>query len=290
MESSEDLDPVLSQSEFNEIVELLFCHGLHKNFHNLLLKIVEKFPDLEQTFSSPHRQTLLLLAYCHKFQLSSPLPDIRDHRFLWTLHEGLVGALKTDTAWVDTMGKLDVYKLVGGLRCLLTRAILLQPKFIPKDIESTIGSYFPTLPIKPSNSKAWQNWADILKLSLEDRSEALTEVNTLNKKTVGHMTAKLDNLAVERKKTSQDDSFITVWKSVTPKFDDFVRLLRIQLPEQFLDKIASHSHPKIKMLSTRIQPSSSEDEVIQFFYYLCDIHTESQFWTSNFVMEKLSGI
>jgi len=294
MESSgEDLDPILSENEFKEIVELLFCHGLHKNLHTLLLKIVKKFPDIEQEFSSPHRQALILLAYCHKFQLNGPLPEIRHYKFLWNLHQSVVGVLKADTTWVNSIPKSDVYKLVGGLRCLITRSILLRPNFVPKDVESAIASYFPTLPVVPRNSRAWENWADILNLDIEEKSQTLKDVNEVNRKNVSHLTEKLNKLAVERKKSSleHDDSVIIVWESVAPKLGAFLRHLRSLLPpEGFLDRIASHSHPKMKILSKRIQPNASEEEVIKFFFYICDIHTESQFWTSNFVVSKVSGI
>jgi len=293
MESSgEDLDPILSENEFKEIVELLFCHGLHKNLHTLLLKIVKKFPDIEQEFSSPHRQALILLAYCHKFQLNGPLPEIRHYKFLWNLHQSVVGVLKADSTWVNTIPQLVVYKLVGGLRCLITRSILLRPKFIPKDVESAIASYFPTLPVVPGNSRAWENWSDILKLDIEDKSQALKDVNELNRMNVSHLTEKLNKLAFERKKSGleHDESVIIVWESVAPKLDAFLRHLRNLLPEGFLDRIASHSHPKMKILSKRIQSGANEEEVIKFFFYICDLHTESQFWTSNFVMSKVSGI
>jgi len=283
-------DPVLNSDEFDEIVDLLLCHGLQKDRSDLLSKIIEKLPDFDEKFCSPHRQVLILLAYCYKFQQNGPLPDISHHKFLHTLHDSLVGLLKSEARLTDLMSRIDTYKLVGGIRALLARAVLLQPKFTPKDIEITIANYFPTLPVKPSNSKPWENWAEILKLDLEDNCDVLKEVNRVNGISAKHLTVKLNNLAVERRKTSQDGSIIIIWNTVAPKFDEFVRHLKSLLPENFLENIATNSHPKMKIISSKIQPNASEAEVIQFFDYLCDIFMESKFWTSNFVLEKLSNV
>lgn len=298
MDPIETVDPVLCCDEFEQIVDLLFCHGLHKDFPNLLTKIVDKFPDFEQKFSSPHRQVLILLAYCHKFQQNGPLPDIRHYMFLHTLHDGVVGLLKTEQRLVELMSRTDIYKLVGGVRCLLARSILMSPKFTTRDIETTIASFFPTLPVKPSNNKHWESWAEILNIDLEEKCEVLKEdtrevlqmVNKVNAISAKYMKDKLDNLPVERRKTCHDESIVSVWNPVASKFDEFVRHLRSLLPENFLDKIDESSHPKIKMISFRIQPHASEVELMDFLDYLCDIYMESKFWTSNFVLEKISTV
>eukprot|EP00091_Calanus_sinicus_P005546 TRINITY_DN1598_c0_g1_i4.p1 TRINITY_DN1598_c0_g1~~TRINITY_DN1598_c0_g1_i4.p1 ORF type:complete len:292 (-),score=71.45 TRINITY_DN1598_c0_g1_i4:15-890(-) len=285
MEPSEALDPLLSSDEFDEIIEILFCHGLHKHLPNLLGKIIERFPDFDERFCSPHRQMLLLVAYCQDFQKNGPLPSIRHTMFLSTLHDSIVGLLKSEHKLVDLAGSLNTYKLVGGLRCLLARSILMNPKFSVTDIERTISSYFPTLPVKPSNYKHWASWAEILKIDLEEKSEVLTNASKVNGMSAKHLRDKLDNLPVERKKpdSDQDKSIIHVWKTVSLRFDDFVRHLMSLLPENFLSKIVENPHPKIKMLSSRLDPMAVESEVIAFLDYLCDIYVESEFWTSGFV-------
>lgn len=285
METCEALDPLLSSDEFDEIVEILFCHGLHKDLPNLLSTIIERIPDFDERFSSPHRQMLVLVAYCQDFQKNGPLPDIRHTMFLSTLHDSMVGLLKSQHKLVDMIGSLNTYKLVGGLRCLLARSILMNPKFSVTDIERTISSYFPTLPVKPSNYKHWESWAEILKIDLEDKSEVLKEANRVNGMSAKHLRDKLDNLPVERKKPDQDESIINVWKTISLKFDEFVRHLMSLLPENFLSKIGVNPHPKIKMLSSRIDPLASEAEVMAFLDNLCDIYIESKFWTSDFVQE-----
>ena len=63
--------------------------------------------------------------------------------FLSTLHDSMVGLIKSQHKLVDLIGSLNTYKLVGGLRCLLARSILMKPKFSVTDIERTISSYFP---------------------------------------------------------------------------------------------------------------------------------------------------
>eukprot|EP00092_Neocalanus_flemingeri_P020320 GFUD01022010.1.p1 GENE.GFUD01022010.1~~GFUD01022010.1.p1 ORF type:complete len:296 (-),score=61.80 GFUD01022010.1:22-909(-) len=293
MDAWEDLDPVLKKNEFDEIVDLLLCHGLHKDLPNLLTEIIEKLPEFDGKLTSPFRQILVLLAFCNKFQQNGPLPDIKDHSFLYNLHEGVVGFLKAEPSLVELMSPASTYKLVGGLRLLLARSILMSSKFLPKDVETTIANYFPTFPVKPSNSKSWENWADILQINLEEKScEVLKQVNKVNSVSAKHLTEKLNNLPVERRKSNLDvdDSVIIVWKSVAPKFDEFVRHLRSLLPENFLDKIASNSHPKIKMLASRIPPNASEGDVIAFFDYICDVEMETKFWTSSFVQQIISPV
>jgi len=287
MDTSEVLDPIINADEFDELVELLFCHGLHKDFPDLLSRINEICPNLAPEPSSPHRQILFLLAYCQSFQKNGPLPDIRHTMFLSTLHDSVVGLFKTEQKLVELMTKESTYKLVGGLRAVLARSILMSPKYTVKDIERTISSYFPTLPVKPSNYRHWESWAEILKVDLEEKSDALTFASNVNRTSAKYLKDKLDSLPVERKKC-HDESIITVWTSIAPKFDEFVRHLRSLLPENFLVKIGESSHPKIRMLSGRISPGADEDEVMAFFDYLSDISIESKFWNSDFVQTKIA--
>ena len=77
------------------------------------------------------------------FQKNRPLPDIRHTMFLSTLHDSMVGLLKSEHKLVDLIGSLNTYKLVGGLRCLLARSILKNLKFSVADVKQTISSYFP---------------------------------------------------------------------------------------------------------------------------------------------------
>ena len=97
-------------------------------------------------------------------------------------------------------------------------------------------------------------------------------MNRVNGMSAKHLRANLDNLPVERRKTDQDESIRNVWKTISLKFDEFARHLRSLLPENFLAKIKEISHPKIKMLSSMIDPHASEEEVIAFHDYLCDIY------------------
>jgi len=280
-------DPVLSTDEFYEISDLLLCHGLQNNLATLSRKILDKCPDLVTKYSCPTRQLEILLAFCLKFQQKGPLPEIREHTFLHTLHDGLVGLLKVDHRLVELMSSIDLYKLVGGVRCLLALAVIRHKKFTPKDIEITIASFFPNLPVTPGNSKYWENWGNILQIDLKVMSDDLKTINSVNKKNVKYLTNKLDNLPVVRAKVSHDDSIMTIWNVIKPNFDVFVTHLKSLNLGDFLGKICLHSDPKIKMLSNRIDANDSEEEVIEFFDTLCDIHLESQFWTSELIMSKL---
>jgi len=275
-DADEHLDPIINNDEFNELIELLYCHGLYKEQPNLLYRISEKCPEFPQA-TSPHRQLVTLLAYCKKFQKDGPLPALRDTLFIHTLHDGVVGILKTEQKLVEMLTRDITYKLVLGIKSLLTRSILISPKFLVKDVQRTITSYFPVLPVRPSNSQFWENWAQILNIDLEEDSDLLSLVSSTNAKSEKHFRDKLDNLPVERRKTCHDESIMIIWNSIAPKFDDFVRLLTSLLPKNFLEEIVHSSHPKLRMLAQRVGPDSCEEEVIGFLDHLCDIYVESEF-------------
>jgi len=285
--NSDRLYPVFDDDEFNEVSELLFCHGLHKDLPNLLRRISQRYPQILE-FSSPHRHVLSLLAFCQKFQRDGPLPAIRDTLFLHTLHEGVIGILKSEDQLVEAMTSEKTLKLVVGLRSLLTRSLLHNHKYTVKDIETTVSGFFPILPVRPSNSQHWDSLAEILKIDLEEESEVLAMANSVNKKSEKHFRDKLDNLAVERRKIIVDESITIIWQTFADKFSDFVRHLKGLLPQNFLMKVVENSHPKLKLTTERIGLESDEEEVIEYFDYICDLNIESKFWASDFVRKKIS--
>jgi len=288
MDYSYRLDPVFDEDEFIEVSELLLCHGLHKDLPHLLRRISQRYPRILE-FSSPHRHVLSLLAFCQKFQREGPLPAIRDTLFMHTLHEAVVGILKSEDQLVEAMTREMTLKLVVGLRSLLTRSLVHNHKYTVKDIETTVSSFFPILPVRPSNSQHWDSLAQILKIDLEEESEVLTMVNSVNKISEKHFRDKLDNLAVERRKIVVDESITNIWQTFAEKFSDFVRHLKGLLPSNFLMKIVENSHPKLKLTTVeRIGIESDEEEVIDYFDYICDLHIESKFWASDFVTKKIS--
>jgi len=285
--NSDRLDPVFDDDEFKEVSELLFCHGLLQDLPNLLRRITQRYPQILE-FSSPHRHVLSLLAFCQKFQRDGPLPAIRDTLFLHTLHEGVIGILKSEDQLVEAMTSEKTLKLVVGLRSLLTRSLLHNHKYTVKDIETTVSGFFPILPVRPSNSQHWDSLAEILKIDLEEESEVLTMANSVNKISEKHFRDKLDNLAVERRKIIVDESITIIWQTFGDKFSDFVRHLKALLPKNFLMRVVENSHPKLKLTTERIGPESDEEDVIDYFDYICDLHIESKFWASDFVRKKIS--
>merc|ERR1712179_57149 len=121
-------------------------------------------------------------------------------------------------------------------------------------------------PVRPSNSQHWDSLAQILKIDLEEESEVLTMANSVNKISEKHFRDKLDNLAVERRKIVVDESLTMIWQTIAEK-----------------------SHPKLKLTTAeRIGIESDEEEVIEYFDYICDLHIESKFWASDFVTKKIS--
>lgn len=286
MDNSEPLEPVINDDEFIEIVELLVCHGLHKDLPNLLSKINQRCPQCVDV-SSPHKQVLSLLAYCQKFRRDGPLPALRDTIFIHTLHEGVVGLIKSNKNVIEHLTSESTLKIVSGLRSLLTRSMIVNPKFTVNDIERTVSSFFPTLPVRPSNSKHWENYAQILNIDLEDKSEDLVDANSVNVKMEKYFRDKLNNFPVERKKITTDEFITSIWASFADKFCHFVEHLKSLVPDNFLIKLVECSHPKLKLIVGRIGPESDEKEVIEFLDYVCDLHIESKFWTSDFVRKKV---
>jgi len=289
MDFCDRLDPVIHEDEFIEVSELLFCHGLHKDLPHLLDRVSRRCPQILE-LSFPHKHVLSLLAYCQKLQREGPLPAIRDPLFMHTLHEGVVGILKSEDQLVEAMTSEHTLRLVVGLRSLLTRSLLHDKKFTVKDIERTVASFFPILPVRPSNSQYWDSWARILKIDLEEKPECdvLTMANRINKTSEKHFRDKLDNLAVERRKITVDESILVIWRTFEDKFSDFVRHLKDLLPSNFLMKLVESSHPKLKLTTVKLSPESDEQEVIEYFDYVCDLYMESNFWSCNFVTKKIS--
>jgi len=176
MEIHGTLDPFIDSTDFSELVNLLLCHGIRMSYTNLLQSIYEKVPDISSSF----RQIFVLYSFCSSLLQSDHLQHLEHSTYLSTLHDGIIGFCKSNPVVSYSMSKIGLLKFIGGLRYLLTKSILLNPKFTVHDIQRTVQSFFPILPLKPSNFKHWQNLAAILHINLDDDKDILREANDKN--------------------------------------------------------------------------------------------------------------
>ena len=167
--------PLISHSELMEILEVIFCHGLQNNLASLTSKIADTYPQiLTGSASSPYRQLTVFSGFFSKFLRVGPLPYIRNYKFLNTLHNGIIGMVRNNSQVFHPMPNSDIIKLVSGVRLMLGRALLLEEKFVVKDIETFIVKYLPVLPVTAESFKSWRSLGEILKF----------DVNQLNDKTI----------------------------------------------------------------------------------------------------------
>jgi len=281
-------DPLISDQDFQQILGAMICYGILNNYNNFLSLVNEKTPNEELEMLYNSHQISLFYKFCDKFIKKSPLPELRHTGFLSTLHDGIVGFLKSEMIRDDWMHKVEKYKLVAGLRWLLTRAIVYDRKFSVSDIERTVSSYFPVLPIKPSNSIQWEKWGKILKSDLVDQPgsepDLVKFMSDFNHKANKYFTAKIDNIATERKNidiVKQDESIMTIWSTIIDFFKTFVEQLGMILPQNALEILFEDPDDKMMLLTQKINSNNpSEDDLICFFNYLKNSLIESKFWMS----------
>ena len=95
------------------------------------------------------------------------LPDILNHSFLYTLHDGLKAFLISHPVAIEKMPREDIVKMMAGLRTLILKAVLLSPQFTSRDVQSLMTSFLPTLPITKSNTAQWLDWTNTLHIRLD---------------------------------------------------------------------------------------------------------------------------
>jgi len=285
MDINDTLDPFIDSTEFSELVNLLLCHGIRMSYTNLLQSIYEKVPDIAEN-SSSFRQIFVLYSFCSSLLQSDHLQHLEHSTYLSTLHDGIIGFCKSNPVVSYSMSKIGLLKFIGGLRYLLTKSILLNPKFTVHDIQRTVHSFFPILPLKPSNFKHWQNLAAILHINLDDDKDILREANDKNFKAVRYFTQKIDDLAVERSKSLLERNKWTsfMWNNLKSFYVEFVKVLNDSLPGDPVVEISRSSNEKLKILSSKIKNDSSEKNMISFLNHICDLYKESKFWSSDLIL------
>lgn len=282
-----DLQPISSE-DFNQIINILLANAFLKNQSKLISKISSCNPNYLEIFSASHRQTLVFLSFYRKWRETGPLPDLRHYKFLLTLHDGVLGILKTNREILDKMARPDVIKLVTGLRTLLGKAVMLEEKFVIKDVETFIIKYFPVLPITGQNRMYWLTLTEVLDIDLENNEELkmISKVNTI---TTNHLNHGLLNLAKERERNvaDLDASFLSIFNTIDPKLSSFIKLVEDLIPKNYPLNMISHLNPETKAVLQKINMNAEEEKLIEELESLVNFSTESFFWTSNLIYQRL---
>jgi len=281
-----DLKPISSE-DFNQIIKILLANAFLKNQSKLISKISSCSPNYLDIFSATHRQTLIFLSFYRKWRENGPLPDLRHYKFLLTLHDGVLGILKTHREILDTMPRPDVIKLVTGLRTLLGKAVMLDEKFVIKDVETFIMKYFPVLPITVQNQTYWLILTEVLDIDLENKEELkmISKVNTI---TTNHLNHGLLNLAKERERNvaDLDASFLSIFNSIEPKLSAFIKLVEDLIPKNYPLNMISHLNPETKAVLQKIDMNAEEEKLVVELESLVNFSTESFFWTSDLIYQR----
>ena len=144
-----------------------------------------------------------------------PLPDILNHSFLYTLHDGLKSFLVSHPVAIEKMPREDLVKMMAGLRTLILKAALLSSQFTSRDVQSLMTAFLPTLPITPLNTAQWLDWTNPLHISLnlekqqfignlveiqtpEQHQAILSNISRNNEAMKKYFTAQLKMLAKHR--------------------------------------------------------------------------------------------
>ena len=278
----------ISSEDFNQIINILLANAFIKNQSKLISKISSCVPNYLEIFSAPHRQTLIFLSFYRKWRETGPLPDLRHHKFLLTLHDGVLGILQTHREILDTMARPDVIKLVTGLRTLLGKAVMLNKKFVIKDVESFIMKYFPVLPVTGQNQAHWLILTEVLAITLENKEE-LKMISKVNSITTNHLNHGLLNIAKERERNvaDLDASFLSIFNTIEPKLSAFIKLVEDLIPKNYPLNMISDLKTESRALLEKINMNAEEEKLIEELDSLVNFSTESSFWTSDLISQRL---
>jgi len=281
-----DLEPI-SSKDFNQIINILLANAFLKNQSKLISKISSSVPNYLEIFSVPHRQTLIFLSFYRKWREIGPLPDLRHYKFLLTLHDGILGSLKSHREIVTHMPRPDVIKLVTGLRTLLGKAVMLEEKFVIKDVETFIMKYLPVLPVTGHNRAYWLSLMEPLDIDLENKEE-MEMVSRVNTITTNHLKHGLLNLAKERDRNGADldASFLSIFDTVEPKLSAFIKLLEDFIPQSYPSNMTFDLNPQTKAFLEKINLNAEEENLINSFETMMNFSTESSFWTSDLISQR----
>ena len=284
-----DLKPITNE-DFNKIINIILANAFQKNYSKLISRISSCVPNYMEIFSVSHRQILIFLSFYRKWRETGPLPDLRHYKFLLTLHDAVSGILRRHREILDKMPRPDLIKLVTGLRTLLGKAILLEEKFVIKDVETLIMKYYPVLPVTNNNRTYWRSLTELLGINQENK-EDMQIVSRVNKITRNHLNQGLLNLAKERKRNvaDLDVSFLSIFETIEPKLSAFINLIEDIIPENYPQNLISNLDPQNKAVFENIDLNSEENQLIQEFESIMNFRIESHFWTSDMISQKFDS-
>ena len=288
-------NPIISHNQLAEILELLLCHGLHNNLDRLLCKLGNTFPEMVpgQT-SSPNLQLAVFSGFFSKFLQVGPLPDICHWDFLNLLHDGIIGMVRHNSqVFLPTMSIHDIIKLVSGVRVMLGKTMILEEKFVVKDIEIFIVNNFPILPVVGENRKAWESLGEIFKFDVgQVNNNTMQIISKVNANSAKHMNEKLKNLVLERARSisDQENSFLCIWRKgkLEEKLKTFMAQIDFFLNRNILEVMTVNNNVKLKLLTRGLSKKPSEEELIGFVNHLQNVFIESEFWSNDLVQKALA--
>lgn len=284
---------LMTNKDFYEIVNLLLCHAFLKNYSRLISEISKFEPKCvnKENFQGPFKQILVFISFYKKWRETGPLPEIKNYKFLLTLHEEMCRILKSERQLLESMPMNDLIKLVTGVRCLLGKSLLIDEKFVVLDIETFIKKYYPILPVSSDNSIAWNNLLDVFQLTESDRKE-LKMISNMNTVSVKHLNQRLLNLAEERKRNTADidASFLTILNSIDSKLSTFMDNVENLIPEDFFISLVKDSSPQVKLLTEKISRNCDEQQLLLHFREIKNLYIESQFWSSDLIKNRIDNL
>lgn len=217
------------------------------------------------------------------------MPGIRQYRFLLTLHEAIMGLLAARPRLLDKMTKSDMIKMIMGIRCLLGKSILLEEKFVVKDIETFISKYYPLLPVTTNNKAVWANLTQVLGINLDTDKQELKVISDFNKLSIDHLSKRIDNLPRERGKSQSeiDSAFLAILESIDSKLSAFVNHVEKEIPDDFLETVIENPSPHVQKFQKNISTNFEEFQLLQLFDEMKNMDTESKFWSSDLIQQKI---
>ena len=291
METSDNTDSMelLSCEDFHQILNLLLCHAFLRNHQQLISTISSYAPNFKDLMTTPHKPVLIFLSFYKKWRETGPLPGIRQYRFLLTLHEAIMGLLAARPRLLDKMTKSDMIKMIMGIRCLLGKSILLEEKFVVKDIETFISKYYPLLPVTTNNRAVWANLTQVLGINLDTDKQELKVISDFNKLSIDHLSKRIDNLPRERGKSQSeiDSAFLAILESIDSKLSAFVNHVEKEIPDDFLETVIENPSPHVQKFQKNISTNFEEFQLLQLFDEMKNMDTESKFWSSDLIQQKI---
>lgn len=296
----------MSEKDLEEVGALLVQHSIVANCSLLLAEVVQRLPAIlsqMRGISTSRRHLLQLLHFSSQVTGSGrPLPSIIHHSFLHTLHDGVRTFLTSHPVVVEKIKRDDIVKMVAGLRTLILKAVLLSDKFTGKDLQGLLTAYLPCLPVVKANSRQWMDWAAILHITLPREGEPADpsvqhtlEVISKNNSAVNkYFTHQLRALATLRQdlETKNADWALNIWTTIEPKLSQVLKVVTFLLPPSShpTSYLQTNHRAKAWLLASRLGEGADQEELLNFWHYLCDLRVETSFWESDLVRAHIAEI